>query len=137
MSQMAELVPDDVIADERRHLNEAPVQGDDPARRAGSPPRAVIAHRHAVDREASRGREGQTARRQLLVGEFAKPGLDGAADTGGRIRDRKPLVAASDMRALPREGYPVAAIPNHGAGIPRAGLRALATALANNPINLA
>lgn len=117
---MHEFVEDDVIADKRRRLDEAPIQRDGAAAGAGTPAGALVADTDSGDGATVGGGECERARGKFGGGQAPKMARDGGAQVGGDIGHAEELIGKLDAVgiAVAREGDPFAAEIDFGAELP-------------------
>ena len=85
LPEMHQFVENDVIAHERRRLDEPPVERDRSAPGTRTPARALIAHGHAAHGQLKTGREFHHAQRQFPLRQPAQMSFDGWPQVARRI----------------------------------------------------
>src|ERR1043166_3335378 len=68
MFEMGQFVKNDVIANEDRRVNKAPIQGDCPEPRTGAPAGTLVADRNSLDSELMESGQLHHPRRKLAGG---------------------------------------------------------------------
>ena len=114
LAPVHQLVNHDVLADERRHQDQPPVQRDRSARRARAPARSLIADRDARHGNAVRDRPARAARPAApSAARLRSAGSSGWTTAGATRRlqqlPRDPRAAPLDERPAPPSSIPIAA----------------------------
>jgi len=98
--EVREFVQDEVVLNERRGLNQAPVKGNGATSRAGAPAGTLVAHHHPLYRQLVQRSQFEHPRGQFLLRQTPKVVLDGGPEVTSRIRDRHDFAAKLNQAGL-------------------------------------